>query len=296
MKKSIISLLFLSSLLTGCQAVTGVDETSFYSSTENVYETENLTTDTMDAYTYYPAIDPEIVSGGVPQGDQGIYRAYLYYNGSIYTGDDTYIVDISEGEADDLELHDILGEEIGTVYSNMDQYFSMNREDLSGSTTERTLYKIKGYDEAYRLGILCYDSDSSGTAYVHTLILLDKNNDMYLKSGKDFFCERLQLQNAVKLTVRQDVFNEEQQQWESVAQKEFDTEDIRLILEEWDQAEFLPDADEFDSNDSRETYYVLKFTFSNGLYTSVCYEDGYLKVHGIIAKTDSDFGKFMTEP
>lgn len=257
---------------------------------------DHETTGTEDEHTYYPAIDPEIVSGGVPHGDQGIYRSYLYYNGSVYTGDDTYIVDISEGEADDLELHDILDEEIGTVYSNMDQYFSMDREDLSWSTTERTLYKIKGYDDAYRLGILCYDSDSSGTAYVHTLILLDKNNDMYLKSGKDFFCERLQLQNACKLIMSKYVLHEAQERWVCTGQKEFETEDILSILEEWDKAEFLPDADEIDSNDMG-MYYTLDFVFAGGFHTCIyAYANGYLSVNGIIAKTDSDVGKLMIEP
>lgn len=311
-RNRIFFVIVLMFLLTGCQIMsddrsetasgTHEEEESVTEETsanilnaQTVSESENQekTTDTADTGVYYPKLEKELVSQWIPE-EGGAYNSYLYYNGSVYSACSWYIFNAVNTEEDEIEISDILYTEIGTVYSNKEYYWSTDENDLYTTTSEGTLYQIKGFDAEYRVGVVvhvCLEATNPKVEY-DQLIIFDKNNDMYLETGKEFFCDRLQLQAADKLLVTKYTLSEDKEKWEYSEQKELYEEDILQILGEWSQVEFIPAADEV--HNDREVYYSLEFVHDGGIHTyAFLYEDGFLEIEGIAAKTDIDIEKFM---
>ncbi len=246
---------------------------------------------------YYPVLDTSLVGEGVPaNGDYA--HSYLLYDSGIYVSAGYYIYDaydlsydMPDDLIDDISLDDILGDEIGTIYTNKYVYFSQDAEDLNVSTGECTLYKIQGYDEAYRVGVTFTSTNTSGT--YEELYIFDKTNGLYLLEGDDFFCKCLKLDDAEKLTITESV-SETSGDAEYTLQKEFSSAEIVELLEEWNSAEFIVDEDiEIEDEGKR---YTLDFEFANGLTTTLTLKGNYityLVTEDVVARVDTDMDKLM---
>ena len=294
-KKRIAAAVLLALTLTGCSAT---EPGSITPARDGEISADTPDEDVVEETgVYYPVLDTSIVGEGVPaNGDYA--HSYLLYDSGIYVSAGYYIYDaydlsydMPDDLIDDISLDDILGDEIGTIYTNKYVYFSQDAEDLNVSTGECTLYKIRGYDEAYRVGVTFTSTNASGT--YKELYIFDKTNGLYLLEGDDFFCKCLKLDNAEKLTITENA-TETSGDAEYTLQKEFTSAEIAELLEEWNNAEFIVDEDiEIEDEGKR---YTLDFEFANGLTTTLTLKGGYITyliTDDVVARVDTDMDKLM---
>lgn len=165
---------------------------------------------------YYPGLEnPEgyngsgLISGG---DDYRYYRDYggLYFQDKVYASTEVYESEYKS----DLPLDEVLGEELGTVYGNRFGGWSY-RSDIVGTWLTGTVYKVKGYDENYRVAIyyekkeILYEQVQveehiytgkpigTGRTLSYCLKIYDCLNDIWLYHGEELFQDRMHLENSV---------------------------------------------------------------------------------------------------
>lgn len=179
MKKAFIILCFLF-ILVGC--------------TSEDISKDSVQNDVFDAKVgvYYQAI-PKRIIGGVYNPLASYAYSALLYNENIYTTSYHF----GSNNKSDIQIDSIVGEKITTVYGNNSVYWSTVSEDLSAYTLESTIYKVKGYDEEFRV---CIYFESVAMPYKDTsysLFIFDRLNDISLYKGNELYKERLHLDESV---------------------------------------------------------------------------------------------------
>lgn len=186
MKKIIVLFLCLALCLTGCQDGSG--------------ENEENTQESRAAGVYYPKIDEKEVGllySSSTYWDASYLYSLLYYDGRMYTS----VVQFSSTDKGGLALDNMLGDELGTVSGNHDHYWSSEGERLLEITGEGTLYRIKGYDESFCVGIY-YERVLPSAETGCFLMVFEQLNDITLEKGRELFDERFHFDEAVRTTGR----------------------------------------------------------------------------------------------
>lgn len=213
----------------------------------------------------------------------------LHYDDKMYTSALHY----SSTEKSTLNLDSILGEEIETVLGNHGVFWSTEGEELSEVTYEGRIYQIKGYDEAFRIGIYYETSMPLADTYYH-LIIFEHLNDVTLHKGSELFDDRLHLSEAV---------------WVEGAMEEKDLQ-CQLSAEDTTVKEFLaalyegtfldPAEEAYPTLDSAHAY-TLSFYDPIGLFTNIMvYKEGYVSMEqagekALILKADAQKCKNIIE-
>ncbi len=229
---------------------------------------------------YYPALSGDFLEEPLSETDiseaELTDTAYLYYKEKLYTCSQKRI----EFSKKNLPLEQMLGDELGTVYSNHNIYWSDTIEKLHETTSTATLYQVAAYDEAFRVCLYFEEPAkvSEGLGETFHLYVFECTNDITLHTGRDYYEALYHLDSDTSF----DSLNPEDNAVSTFV-------DVLLNAEFIDpeQAD-LPTFD-FDRNN---TYY-LSFTDSLGLTGSFAvYEDGYVvdpADHNFILKLNPAF-------
>lgn len=253
--KKIIVLLCLTLCLTGCQGGSGE------AAEQNAQESRT-------AGVYYPEIDEKEVGLNYSSGkysDAAYLYSLLYYDGRMYTSVEVF----SSTDKSGLALDSILEDELGTVSGNHDHYWSSEGERLLEITGEGTLYRIKGYDENFCVGIY-YERVLPSEETCCFLMVFEQLNGITLEKGRELFGERFHFDEAVRITGR-------------APGKEKSAE---LLSEDGMAEEFLaalnegifidPAGSEYPKLDTSEAY-TLSFYDTAGMVRDIkVYESGYV--------------------
>ncbi len=198
-----------------------------------VYQTANINPP-MDVtgnygYRYSKALaNPEnmVNSYSISSNSVSAYvKDTLYYKESVYEEFASYL-------AKDKEKlpWELLGEEISVAYTNKGNYWS-ERDALLTCTGTGTLYRVKGYEDSYRVAIV-FEQNQRTDAYseqqllttgirlpiifqsaigeakeeeiqpgktTYHMIVLEHMNDLWFHEGREIFQQRMHLENAVSV-------------------------------------------------------------------------------------------------
>lgn len=189
----------------------------------------------------------------------------LYYDGRMYTS----VEHFSSTDQGSLKLDNILGEELGTISGNHDQYWSSEGERLVEITGEGTLYRIKGYDESFCVGIH-YERVLPSTETCCFLLVFEQLNGITLEKGRELFGERLHFDEAVRIEGRPE---------KAEALIELSPEDgtVTDFLAALNEGVFIDFADEECPNFKPEEAYTMSFYDTAGMVREIkVYESGYV--------------------
>ena len=232
---------------------------------------------------YYPALSHTFISNTLkPRGtsggfyiadDRNIYSAYLLYDESIYS----LVTKQVEYSKNNLPLNNLLGQELCTVYGNEAAYWSVTKELLADHTHTGTLYRVTGYDEAFRV-CLYFEEPAKvdeGHGPTYHLYVFERTNNITLHTGKDYYTDLYHFPTDASLN-----------------NLNMEDTDVKAFVDALLAAEFIDPADEslpvFDFSTDK-TYY-FQFTDSVGLRNSVAiFENGYVvdeEDHNFILKLD----------
>ncbi len=269
MRKRIILVLCIALILVGCKGKIS----------DNTEDSKGV---------YYQKIDEKEIGQRYNALASYIY-GLLHYDDKIYTSSLHY----SSTEKGTLDLNSILGDEIETVLGNHGVFWSTDGEELSEVTYEGRIYQIKGYDEAFRIGIYYEISMPLADTYYH-LIIFEHLNDVTLRKGSELFDDRLHLSEAVWVEGAMD---------EKGFQCQLSAEDttVKEFLAAMYDGTFLDPADEaYPTLDSTHAY-TLSFYDSIGLVTNIMvYKEGYVSMEqageeALILKADAQKCKNIIE-
>lgn len=201
---------------------------------------------------YYPALEsPE-------HRDFDVTSSYAYltlaYKDGVYTSAEHY----QKSNPSDLPL-DLLGEEIGPVYGNHGIGWSADKDALIVADCEATLYKVKGYDDTFRVALYWerYIPAMDETRY--ELWIFKHLNDIWLYKGGDLYKDRFHWDNAV-----------------SAARLPLDNEVVKEFMNAVYEAKFIDPKDETLPDFSKLAGYVIQFEDANKLTSAITlYEGGY---------------------
>lgn len=179
-------------------------------------------------YCYVDALNnPEskMKSLGLTSSSVYLNNSFLYYKEGVY--DDIAVYEVKDKEKLPWEL---LGEEIKTVYSNNGEYWS-ERDALVECTGEGTLYRVKGYEDTYRVALV-YEQNWRNDAYIeqqllttdirpklifqlvigqakeveiqpdrttYHMVICEHINGLWFHEGRAVFQQRMHLENAVSV-------------------------------------------------------------------------------------------------
>ena len=190
-----------------------------------------------------------------------------YCNDQIYTSALYYSATEKEDLADDI----ILGDEIGNVFGNHWQFWSVDEALLLESTCEGKLYRINGYDENFRIA-LYHEISMPFMETSYHVVVFEHLNDITLKKGSELYEDRFHLSEAV--TVRGEMKEEE-----VLCELSTEEETIKEFLDAMNKGVFWDKLDEeYLSLDSYQGY-PLSFYDSMGLATSIMvYKEGYVSM------------------
>ena len=228
----------------------------------------------------------------------------VYYRDGVYAGITTYEVKNKEKLPWDL-----LGEEIKTAYSNSKWYWS-ERDALMKCTGTGTLYRVKGYEDSYRIAVV-YEQNWRNEEYIETqmvtsgvrpetvfqsiigqaeeeeiqpggttyyMVICEHMNGLWFHKGKEVFQQRMHLENSVSVN---GLSMEEELLWN--------------FLAELNAATFAPVT----TRGSVE-YETVTFTDVLGMKHSLkLNEEGYVKVQAcnavLTAKIDEELSRRVME-
>lgn len=174
MRRRLLYLLCIVFVLTGCQ------------------EKQNDNTEDNNG-VYFQKIEENEISG--QYNPLALYSCgLLHYDNRMYTSSLSY----SSTDKSAFNLDSVLGDEIGPVSGNHDVFWSTDGSELSEITYEGTLYRVKGYDEAFRIAV-CYETAMPLADTYYHLMVFDQLNDIYLEKGSELFDDRLHLSDAVRV-------------------------------------------------------------------------------------------------
>lgn len=252
MKKHIISLLLcLVLIITACQGT----------SNANMEKKEGV---------YYPKISENTVSEAYTENAFYGYRA-LYYDGNIYTSFDT----VQVLEEDEIDLESFVGEKIGTISTNHEIYWSTDSEKLDEVTGEGVLYKVKGYDEKYRICVYYEISNDRIGISTYNLVFFEHLNDIYLDKGGDLFNDRIKLDESVSLKSKslQSALTE----GTGYSELSMDAIEVREFLKGLYNGKFIDPKDDKYPELKEDGAYSLLFYDSMNLASNILvYKEGYV--------------------
>lgn len=208
------------------------------------------------AGVYYEPIDEKVVRQAYNYGLSAY--TYLHYDGRMYTSHDTY--DTYGMEKSELEA--MMGEELAAVYGNGGQYWSTDKSELAAVTAEAKLYKVKGYDDDFRVCIYVENNIEGDVFY--TVWIFDCLNGIYLDKGSDLFTDIIDLSKAVNVTINS----------VSVSMEE---ERVQTFLEALNNGTFIDPADEAYPDLTNVCCSEMIFYDEYGLSNAITvYENGYV--------------------
>lgn len=255
-KRKILSTLGISVMCMLC-ALTGCEEEQ----TEDGGEKTGI---------YYEGIDEKEFSQKY-NGGLVVFRG-LHYDNKAYTSVESFS---SANDKSELPLEKIVGEELATVYGNNGVIWSADKDELDEVTVEGKLYKVKGYDDDFRVCLyyeVCVEFDGyTSEVYAeldgHTsyaLIIFDCMNDIYLDKGSDLFTDRIDLSKAVKVTTNSIPID-------------LNDENLQAFIEALNNGTFIASSDEAYPDLSNVSYNEIIFYDECGLENAISvYENGYV--------------------
>lgn len=213
---------------------------------------------------YYKEIGEKTIGQKYNSMAQYTY-SMLLYNDRIYTSYVRYF----DTEKENLRLDDIVGNELTTVKGNYSVFWSISGKELSEINTEGILYQIKGYDEAFRVGIYYELSMPLSDTYCY-LLIFEQLNGLTLREGKELFEERLHLEEAVRL---EGMGKEES----SRCELPIESTEVKEFLEALYNGSFLDATGAEYAALDQKAGCTLSFYDQNNLVTDIrIYEDGYV--------------------
>ncbi len=208
---------------------------------------------------YFEAIDTSKVSE-VINPNYYYPNYFLYYDGNIYT---------LQGSVDlDYFAQNIENNYIGNVYSNCRYYWSTEEARLHKVTTKDQLYAVDGYNKDFRVAVKFYVE----TMQTDTIWVFERINDIWLKYGKDFYFDMLNINIGDKMYIASNNMKEEVTECDTESAEEF----INAIF----QSEFLEDdifLKEELSALYEEEYYLIKLVGEGEIEEIlILFENGYV--------------------
>ncbi|MCI9078472.1 MAG: hypothetical protein HFH68_06015 [Lachnospiraceae bacterium] len=129
--------------------------------------------------------------------EEGFYPySLLYYNGKIYTSDNTINCNIVDNKPDIKEL--------SKVYGNSAFCWSEDSNMLLEVTEEGTIYEADGYSDDYRICLYYKETNAESNKSCYIKKYFDCFNGMYLSYGRDLFKDILHLENTEKIYIGDD--------------------------------------------------------------------------------------------
>lgn len=232
-----------------------------------VVKNDNPETSTVPSGVYYKKIDDSIVEY---RYNPMVCYAWttLYYDGKIYTSSASALMNESSENKEDLNLDEVLGEELGTVYGNHGIYWATDKDKLREVTHETKLYKVKNYDPAFCVGIY-YEIETLGGDIIYHIDIFEHLNDIYLDKGVDLYTTRYNIDTATEV----EIYGAEHEYINTLSCSD---DKITNLLTKIAEASFISTADEacpkLDGYDAK-----LLFKYDNGLgVETFIYSEGYM--------------------
>lgn len=246
----------------------------------------------MDAVGSYGSIYSKALNN--PETKKYNERAYYVFSPTLYYKEGVYSYLERYDAEDKSELPwELLGEELTEVYSNHEMYWS-ERDALLECTGGGTLYRIKGYEDTYRVAMV-YEQNRRNDDYLelqflttgsrpeiifqsaigqaneeeirsdattYHMIILERMNDLWFHEGREVFQQRMHLENAASVN---GLSTEEELFWS--------------LLAELYEATFIhPSSGSFPEFQG-EDYRLLRVKDALGFeHSLVLYEGGYVKM------------------
>lgn len=217
-----------------------------------------------------------------------VFSPTLYYKEGVYS----YLKRYDAEDKSELPW-ELLGEELTEVYSNHEMYWS-ERDVLMECTGGGTLYRIKGYEDTYRVAMV-YEKNRRNDDYLelhflttgsrpemifqsvigqakeeeirsdattYHMIILERMNDLWFHEGREVFQQRMHLENAASVN---GLSTEEELFWS--------------LLAELYEATFIhPSSGSFPEFQGKD-YRLLRVKDALGFeHSLVLYEGGYVKM------------------
>lgn len=230
---------------------------------------------------YYQAINPKPIYN---KNICGIYEyTLLEYDGRVYVSNDFYSTSIDGSIKVDIDS--MIGEELCTVYQNVVGDYSTDKEKIK-VVEEKTLYKVNGYDEEFRVCIFEEFIWDDGTSDKHIRIY-QCLNDIIMKKGQELFEDKLHLSDSKY--VRGSKFEQSYKIEPSMKDEEV-TEFLAALNE---GALIDPEATDFPELKTY-TSYEVEFLDKNGIDTDmVVYPEGYVIMENkgsddVVVKVDAE--------
>lgn len=263
MRQMIIILLCFTFVLVGC------------SSKDNpqTKDTEPNDVPNKIAGVYYPGIDEKVIGQKYNPLASYLY-SLLHYNGNMYT---TSYEFTSENKLD-TDIDAIVGDEITSVYGNHGLCWSTDSNELLENTLEGILYKVKGYDEDFRV-CLYFEKVMPSQDTFYYLYIFDKLNNISLYKGEELYKERLHLDESTSVYYNSDNgeavgFNADT--WSQLSINDDILKEFMTILF---KGEFIDNKSESSPKLDLMEGYPMVFIDSAGLPTEIAiYKDGYISM------------------
>ncbi len=207
----------------------------------------------------------------------------LKYNGKIYMSIDS----LDDKHMDVEAMKTMFQEELCTVYKTQSGQYSDEYEKINKASDGVKLYKIKGYDEEFRVAVCLEERNPNTLELLRTYVVVFQClNDMMVENGAEIFEDKLHLKDSVCL------YGEEMYSYDEPVNIPMESAQVVKFLEAINAGEVIDIWNKDYLKLKKSEPYILSFVDENGLSISInVYEEGYASISNypledIIVKLD----------